>query len=605
MGWAWQLWQVLCLILACGATAHDTISLREKQLREMYRPMLTSRYLAGLAGTGGDFEPVEGAAFGQRPSLVGTSVLKKIVKNTPDPEPRPFATVPPFDIMTTSGKHEVAAGRDASYLFVIYSKQASIQRLWYNSSATAFFRALPPNAHVVFAATDAQGGEGAVQALRTKIEGARGFSDVRDRLHFVEEPITLHCTEQEFPKCPLKKGQSIFHQAVVSWGSIEPSLVIRGVSGAGGNEEELDASGATGWLPSIIDVIKSKGAQSLKLANWNGEACDDAPPLEDVAGKMAIIRRGTCGFYTKVSTAMKAGAAAVLVIDTPGNTGSGSMGCGAPDPCDKSDLTIPAAMISFEQGQRLLQQHAADSTLGKLRVQMDARYEGEHFIGIDHQGRLRELGSVPTSAGDADLALAFVALEAQYYAYEAELDDKATQKGTLALTLLSGSDQDEAGTYLSEGRGLFANVIFPKEEVLAQYDTMQILMQLECKCGMDKCCGEWDYVVHMHACTEPGMTPARPSMGNVGANGVESQGYSYKSCNVEVGRWVTAYGRAGKWITDASAALPLLRQGGRQHFIIAQPEWSQQKYRVVSKVLLSNTGKRGMPVASLPVFLYT
>ena len=82
------------------------------------------------------------------------------------------------------------------------------------------------------------------------------------------------------------------------------------------------------------------------------------------------------------------------------------------------------------------------------------------------------------------------------------------------------------------------------------------------------------------------MTPARPAMGAVGANAAEREGYSYTSCNVEVGRWVTAYGRAGKWMTDASAALPLFRKGGRQHFVLTQPAWSKQKYRVVAKMLL-------------------
>ena len=83
---------------------------------------------------------------------------------------------------------------------------------------------------------------------------------------------------------------------------------------------------------------------------------------------------------------------------------------------------------------------------------------------------------------------------------------------------------------------------------------------------------------------------------------MEKQGYSYKSCNVEVGRWVTAYGRPGKWITDASTVLPLIRKGGRQHFVLSQPSWSTQEYRVVAKMMLSNTGKRGVPVASLPLF---
>jgi len=35
--------------------------------------------------------------------------------------------------------------------------------------------------------------------------------------------------------------------------------------------------------------------------------------------------------------------------------------------------------------------------------------------------------------------------------------------------------------------------------------------------------------------------------------------------------------------------MPLVRKGGRQHFVLSQPAWSQQKYRVVSKLLLSES----------------
>jgi hypothetical protein len=55
-------------------------------------------------------------------------------------------------------------------------------------------------------------------------------------------------------------------------------------------------------------------------------------------------------------------------------------------------------------------------------------------------------------------------------------------------------------------------------------------------------------------------------------------------------------------MTDASTALPLVRRGGRQHFVLSQPAWSKQSYRVVAKLFLSNTGKKGVPVASLPLF---
>ena len=166
----------------------------------------------------------------------------------------------------------------------------------------------------------------------------------------------------------------------------------------------------------------------------------------------------------------------------------------------------------------------------------------------------------------------------------------------LAAPCISATDMCLAG------RGIYANAGLPSAEAMAQFDTAQVLMQLDCPGALDKRCGKWDYVVQLHVCSDPATTPARPVVGSVDAHAIEQQGHSHASCNVEVGRWVTAYGRPGKWLSDASAVLPVLRAGGRQHFVLSQPAWSTQKYRAVSTLILSNTGKRGVPTASLDLF---
>ena len=154
----------------------------------MLRPMLTSRFLEQWQGPDGD--AVSGAAFGNSPSLVGTPQLPTLFH--------------------WAGKKGAESARSADP----------------DSSGSALFRALPPKAHVVFAATDERGSEGAVRALHRRLSRARGFAAVADRLHFVQEPIELHCTVDAFPKCPLQRGQSAVHQAIVSWGRIEPSLTV-------------------------------------------------------------------------------------------------------------------------------------------------------------------------------------------------------------------------------------------------------------------------------------------------------------------------------------------------------------------------------------------
>ena len=105
-----------------------------------------------------------------------------------------------------------------------------------------------------------------------------------------------------------------------------------------------------------------------------------AEPQEDVTGKIAMIERGTCGFFTKVSVAMHAGARAVLVTDAADSSGTIEMGCGEPDPCGTSPLAIPAAMISYAQAQKLLALRDRWGTAGTT-ITLNARYEGEHFVG--------------------------------------------------------------------------------------------------------------------------------------------------------------------------------------------------------------------------------
>jgi hypothetical protein len=95
--------------------------------------------------------------------------------------------------------------------------------------------------------------------------------------------------------------------------------------------EEGASTGENAWLPSL----NLFGEVKAELA-WYGMACNDglgnAPdPAQDLVGKIALIERGQCAFYDKISNAETHGAVAALVFsDARPRT---IMGCGAPSDC--------------------------------------------------------------------------------------------------------------------------------------------------------------------------------------------------------------------------------------------------------------------------------
>ncbi len=78
------------------------------------------------------------------------------------------------------------------------------------------------------------------------------------------------------------------------------------------------------------------------------QACNDAPLTngDDLAGKVALIARGSCAFTEKFFNAQNAGAVGVVVYTTEGTS---PFSMGGTDPA----VTITGSMISFADGQAL------------------------------------------------------------------------------------------------------------------------------------------------------------------------------------------------------------------------------------------------------------
>lgn len=114
------------------------------------------------------------------------------------------------------------------------------------------------------------------------------------------------------------------------------------------------------------------------------DGCSAFTNAADVAGKIAIVRRGSCGFVVKAKNAQNAGAIGVII----GNNTTGTIAMGGSDPT----VTIPAISLSSSIGDPLI---AAGNGNGALQVSTT------RLAGADAAGRVRLYAPTSYTAGSS------------------------------------------------------------------------------------------------------------------------------------------------------------------------------------------------------------
>jgi hypothetical protein len=100
---------------------------------------------------------------------------------------------------------------------------------------------------------------------------------------------------------------------------------------------QLASPGVTGNVVQALDPADASGPTTF-------DACSPLTNAAAVAGNIALVDRGTCGFVVKVKNAQNAGAIGVLVADNV--AGAPPSGLGGADPT----ITIPSVRISLADG---------------------------------------------------------------------------------------------------------------------------------------------------------------------------------------------------------------------------------------------------------------
>ncbi|MCC6840455.1 MAG: T9SS-dependent M36 family metallopeptidase [Flavobacteriales bacterium] len=104
------------------------------------------------------------------------------------------------------------------------------------------------------------------------------------------------------------------------------------------------------------------------------DACEQITNGAALAGKIAVVDRGTCTFVSKVQALQAEGALAVVVVN---NVGGAPITMGGDDP---GDITIPSVMVSLSEGQTIksaMQNGPVNATLlgAGLETLMDCDFD--------------------------------------------------------------------------------------------------------------------------------------------------------------------------------------------------------------------------------------
>jgi hypothetical protein len=129
----------------------------------------------------------------------------------------------------------------------------------------------------------------------------------------------------------------------------------------------LSVAGVTGTVVQALDDANAAGPSTT-------DGCTVLTNAAAVAGKIALIDRGTCGFIVKVKNAQNAGATAVLIADNA--AGAPPAGLGGTDPT----IVIPSGRITLADGATIKAQLGAGVVV-TLAVDLTVR------AGADELGR--------------------------------------------------------------------------------------------------------------------------------------------------------------------------------------------------------------------------
>ena len=187
-----------------------------------------------------------------------------------------------------------------------------------------------------------------------------------------------------------------------TWGLYELLFDVRGLIGqAEGDVFSPDRFGRSVFGPSTFEmkddpeteIVENELAYAYDGEGVSADLCEPVINAEEIAGKIAVIERGTCSFLQKSLHAQKAGAVGYFVhnhVKQGQENGAGqiggviNMGLGPND--DASDIEIPGVFLSYEDAENVLASlDAGNSVTFDVVVKTDQNHSAFDTSIVSHE----------------------------------------------------------------------------------------------------------------------------------------------------------------------------------------------------------------------------
>ena len=181
--------------------------------------------------------------------------------------------------------------------------------------------------------------------------------------------------------------------------------------------------------------------------------------------------------------------------------------------------------------------------------QMISSFNNPFFMGIDRFQRARETGSIYAWISQTNDPFHYTYEPHQWNA-EFESEIRMEDDGIDIVTLY---DFERHSGGWGANHNSYRNATFSLPENMSSYDTLEVFHEHACEersnryqksDGSSGGCHEWDYLAHLYICDANDST----------------------SCGTEFMRWITTYGREGRWLTDISPYLFMLEDDQERRF---------------------------------------
>jgi hypothetical protein len=229
-----------------------------------------------------------------------------------------------------------------------------------------------------------------------------GFTDIFAR-HILDNSNNLYwdqMTQAQRQASATRFGRVVFDgtnvnagvPSVLSFGSPDVS-VLTPAAIAGSYQFGTAAFGPVLNSPGVsAQVVDAQDAANV-TGPTTTDGCTAFTNAAAVAGKIALVERGTCGFALKARNATNAGAVGVIIYNNAANAGAAPPGM-ADDGINGAFVTIPTVSLTRADGLAVLGQ-VPTGTTARLSVDLTVR------AGADALGRARLYAPFPVAPGSS------------------------------------------------------------------------------------------------------------------------------------------------------------------------------------------------------------